>query len=291
MGVPQDRSMNNRTVGARIRQARLTHQWTQRLLAAATEISPARLSQLETDRRYPTVEEWRRLKSILPLGRYQPLGPGLPFPLRPWRAIPPPLNRVMVRPLCKRLAAARHRFGLLADRALSELSQRDDAAWCERFLHQASLDSGHELLFWTRLLVEGARPVWYAPAKAGYRRLTIVDSETLANVSDIRHPCLEFVRRGYLALIFPQVTVSTGRAQFRLDALACLRRGRHRYWLNLEVDGEGHDCAYDSYRQSLLGLQALRLTPADLAASDFGLLLDAKLWPFLEQEIALFRAG
>lgn len=70
------------------------------------------------------------------------------------------------------------------------------------------------------------------------------------------------VTTDWLAIL--QVTVLTP-ARYRLDGLVVALRPR-RVFLDLEIDGGGHDGRFDSHRTRNLGLGVLRLSERDVLA-------------------------
>lgn len=66
-------------------------------------------------------------------------------------------------------------------------------------------------------------------------------------------------------LLIPQVTVLTP-AKFTLDCLVVVQHP-HRTFIDLEVDGSGHDSSEDKRRHDCLGMPTLRLTEAQVLSS------------------------
>ena len=279
--------MHQPSVGDRIVKARDKRQWKQSALCRKTSIPASRLSRLEKGTRYPTEDEWRRLADVLGLGPYQ-RPPDEPSPSAGWKAIPPPLTQSQDKPLASRYYAARRTFREDLERMLARVKARQDADVGEHFLHRCGLDSSLEYWFWLCLLAIGAWPRWFAPLKAGYRTHSIVDRKTNCVAGDLRHPCLEMEVSGGTLLLFPQVTVQTCRGLFRLDALVCVRTPRHRFWVNFEIDGGGHDHdpAYHRDRQQALGLDTIRFTTADLQTKDLLALIELRIAPLIEPHAA-----
>jgi hypothetical protein len=91
-------------------------------------------------------------------------------------------------------------------------------------------------------------------------------------LSDARFPCLEVEVDGFPFLAFPQLSVMTRHGIYRLDVLVGVMVEQSRVWINLEIDGGGHDNRYDLERQRNLDLPTARLTEQELKAPDcFGL--------------------
>ena len=256
--------------------AREQHQLQQCTLCSKSQIKADRMSRFERGTRYPTPEEWQRLDALLDLGCYQP-PPDEPAPPANWKPDPPLLCWEGDKPLSSRVYAARCTFGPPVDATFEDVLSRDDAEVVEHFLHRSCLDSGHEYYFWLMLLGLGGLPRWFSPLKAGYRTHSIVDRRTGRVAGDLRHPCLLLEAAGAKLLLFPQVTLQTRKGQYRLDALVCVKVGQRRFWVDIEIDGGGHDAKFDLQRQRILGLPTLRFNEADLRRSDFSELFKERM--------------
>jgi hypothetical protein len=225
--------------------------------------------------------EWTRLRPLLGLTEARvPDLVELPIASKVWHAVGGTHDSPPERTVAARLYAPRKSFGALVDKALLSLNRREDHRVCHRFLELARPESGHEVLFWLLLLAAGAKPCRLSPAKAGFRRLSVVDSATKNLRGDLRLACLELEGPGYRLLFFPQVTLDTRKSYFRLDALVCLRRGRTRFWFDLEVDGQGHDPRFDLEREGMIGLPTVRIDTHELETDPLAA-LDQKLAPLL----------
>ncbi len=109
----------------------------------------------------------------------------------------------------------------------------------------------------------------------------MVDPKTKAIISDLRLPCLQFASTSCKWLLFPQVTLDARKALYRLDALACVIHDGQRHWIDVEVDGPGHDSAFDKEREGLLGVATLRIDRNDLRRRDMLEVLEQRLLPLL----------
>lgn len=275
--------MNKLSSGVLIKAARQKQQLSQIDLCRITKLTPPRLSKLENDLLYPTRDEWQRLNLFLSLGNYVPREQiNKPCPPGAWKAGTPVLNRDSERSLAARLYASQKSFAKLTNKAIISIKNRPDMEVCERFLQQALLESGYEYLFWVRLLAAGGRPGWYSPSKAGYRDLAVVDRKSKKQAGDLKHPCLSLESRDYDALFFPQVTLDTRKTYYRLDALVCIRWNRRRIWVDVEVDGPGHNGEFNRIRQRDLRLETLRLTKTELSAPCLVESLNHKFKPMLD---------
>ena len=264
--------MSDLTPGSRLRAARRKKQWTQVAVATSLGMRPARLCQLERDQRHPSRDEWSLLATCLALGPY-PTVIDLPPPVGGWRSQSPGPD-VGDRSVSARRRAARRTFGLVVDVLSSRVSNLGKTS--QTFLQHACLESGTEYFFWLKLLAEGGHPCCYSPARAGFRNWPILARRGVEYVGDLRLPCLEMTEHGWL--LFPQLTVDTRRAIYRLDVLVCCRIRYGRIWINVEVDGSGHESRFDQQRQADLGLPTVRIDTADL--------MSPKLVPLLSQRIS-----
>lgn len=247
---------------------RINKGWSQDKLAEAMGIQQSRISKLELGQRPISEDEWLRLCHHLQSSGTLPKRRPLPYPEPSWRVRPPELFLQGDVPLSARVNRARKTFGSEVDRCLRVIRQRDDATLSFKFLNDACLDSGDEGMFWLLALAGGGRACWYPLSKAGFRQHRAVDASGNRSVSDLRLPCLEASREESSLLMFPQVRLDVRRAYYRLDALCCVRSGKRRCWVNLEIDGQGHDPEFDAQRQAHLDLPTVRLTRADLKRPD-----------------------
>lgn len=251
---------------------------SQDALAELTGIAQGRLSQLERGERSVCEAEIPLLRThlgvALEAGSARAV---LPAPSRAWRLDRPSVKLTSARSTEARKVAAFRSFGARAERAVAAMRARSDLHLCEEFLEQSGIDSGHEFLFWAELLAAGARPCSTAPATVGFRALRVAEPSTWVTVNDLSSPCLEVTIGGYPCLLFPQLTLDTRKAYFRLDATLCMRDGRQRVWMNIEIDGAGHDGEFDAERQRLLGMPTIRLDRQALLTEDLVTMLATRL--------------
>ena len=269
--------MNKSTPGGRLRAARKLQNRTQDCVGAAAGLSQSRMSQIELGKRYPTSEEWKKLQAILgalALGALPPRN--LPAPSEGWRIRPRRISS-SAYPFSSRRRSAQKKFGSLFERRLEAVLSREDGDLAQQFLEQAGLDSSLEALVWTLFLEAGARPCSWSISNAGFEAHRVVDLATKLNRTHAPRPCLEMDFADFGLLLFPQVSVDVRTAYYRLDALACLRAGEERIWLNLEFDGRGHDPEFDSERQQKLGLPTIRLSQEDVTSTEPLIQLERKL--------------
>jgi transcriptional regulator with XRE-family HTH domain len=268
----------NMTNGEKLRAARAMVGLNQAEIARRTQIDKRRLSQIELDKRDPTPEEVQRLAG---LGLWDNKTYAARRPTRcytsEWIQRPHAAKRHSSHPLSARIARARKTFGPMIERLLASLGQGKERAVRKDFLDNSCLDSAPELLFWLLLLAAGGRPRWLPPSRTGFRRLPILDPSTRQIISDARFPCLESELDGLSLLAFPQLTVLARGRQYRLDGLLGLKVNRQKVWINLEIDGLGHENRFDEERATNLGLPSIRLTSKELSSPDALRLLKERL--------------
>jgi transcriptional regulator with XRE-family HTH domain len=280
--------MDNIRWGERLKALRKHRNWSQRYVSRQIGMSQPRLSQIESGKRHPTEKEWQALQSFLNTASTPlPERLQLPYPSQAWAVTRPEFLCATEVPLNARIYRARKSFGALFDRLLDRVAAREDSSLSLRFLHDACLDSGDETTFWVAGLAVGGRACWYSPARAGFRKFPVVDGpQDRKVIGDLRQPCLEILRSSYGLLLFPQLRLVTRRGFYRLDALVCVRQGRDRCWVNVEVDGGGHDGEFDFERQSQLQLPTIRLKKRQLADPDMFADLEKRLLAILQERKA-----
>lgn len=272
------------TIGERLRFLRRQKNWSQRYLSKLTGISQSHLSKIESGKQYPTEKEWEALLGHLDaVATSLPEKLPLPYPNSAWSTTGPGLACTADVPLNARIYRARKSFGSLLDKLLDRVAKGEDAPLSFKFLNDACLDSGHEAMFWVHGMAVGGRACWYSPVRAGFRMFPIVNGpEERKVIGDLRHPCMEISRANYGFLLFPQLRLVTRRGFYRLDALACVRRGGRRCWVNIEIDGGGHDGEFDIERESQLRLPTIRLRKSHLADPEMFAGLEKRLLDILD---------
>jgi transcriptional regulator with XRE-family HTH domain len=279
--------MNTTTPGQRLKSARKLTGRTQGSVATATGLTQSRISQLELGKRYPTEEEWARLQEEFPRAFLGPLPQRkLPAPSEDWRARAPRRPLPSGPPFSSRLHNARKTHGVLVDKILSAVRARENGDLALQVLEQAGLDSGLEVLFWLFLLLAGAKPCCWAIAHAGFQAHRVAYPETGINITHSLGPCLEMEFPHFKALLFPQVSIDVRKAYYRLDALVCIKTAKERIWLDVEIDGRGHDATYDAERQARLQLPVLRLTTEDVTSPNLLENLERRLASLFQAELA-----
>ncbi len=128
----------------------------------------------------------------------------------------------------------------------------------ERFLAAAPSDSALETVNCLLELRRGAQFCLASPQEVGFDRFPVVHRSGSRVVGHCRVPAL--VTQEWLLLL--QVCVLTP-ARYRLDGLVVVLRPR-RVFLNLEIDGQGHDERFDKQRTRALGLGVVRLSEQDV---------------------------
>jgi hypothetical protein len=144
--------------------------------------------------------------------------------------------------------------------------------WMREFL---PADSACECRGWCQCVVAGARPFLGNPHQWGFDSHALVDRQSrLLGPRVLPGLCY---REGELDVaVWPQVCVRVDdRHCYRVDGLVFFRRGRQRYWLILEFDGDGHNFKSDAYRLTKIGLPEVRISGAEVREGrTFPLLLE-----------------
>ncbi len=254
--------------GIKLMEARLRAGLSQTYIARETGIPQRRLSHFEKLTRFPSHQEITRLVEFGLVSRpTSDEGRAIrSYPTR-WRLKPLTVRRTSERSLKSRIYAARKTYGSEVSVRLRALGSREDRKPKVEFLAQAGLESGIEAFALLSLLAEGARVLWAAPCRAGFRRLPIIDPKSKDVISDAKFPALELTVAGVPAILFPQLTVMVQGAVYRLDGLLGLKLDKKRAWLNLEIDGGGHISRFDEEREDRLDMLTIRLTESDLRGS------------------------
>lgn len=275
--------MSTQTFGLRLKAARDLRHLSQHDVAKLLGKTQGRVSALERGVRSVNEAERQILDNAFPELRRLPLskGPKLPPPSEIWRAAHSPRSVPGERSFTSRMRTARKAFGRSPDVLLDKIRSRDDAGLCLEFLEKAGLDSSLECMFWLALLAEGARPRGWPPSRVGFHQHRLVDPSSRLNVTHADAPCLEIALENCACLLFPQVTVDVRVAYYRLDALVSVRGPRGQFWLDLEIDGQGHVGTFDLERQELLQLLTVRLTTRDVEPESLLSTLARKIAPLL----------
>lgn len=277
--------MEMRTANEILRAKRKEKGLTMVQLARRTSLSAGRISDLEQGRRPIHKPEWRELAQVLDLNPFLEFS-SVERPMRAgdWSAKPPNLKKSCSRDIRRKLWAAQLSYPSEVPTLIRKLGRLDDSRLKRQFLRESRLDSSSECLFWLKLLEQDTSlPKWLSPFKCGFRSLAIVDSVDGIQIGDLRFPCLDF-RKGQLnALLFPQVTVQTRRGTYRLDALTKVRGSRRARWLDLEIDGPGHQSQFDLKRERALGLPTVRIQESDLTRPNFTELIAHRFGSVLDE--------
>ncbi len=131
-----------------------------------------------------------------------------------------------------------------------------DPSW-DPFLEEVASESRPETIFQLSELHRGAHPTEVTTDWMGFRKWPVVDKDGRGGGS---------YRRSALVtddwLMTFQVYVLTPR-RYRLDGLILVREPQRTH-LYFEIDGNGHDPAFDLERDTALGMRAVRIPAAEL---------------------------
>ncbi len=271
----------NKTFSSKLTEARLRAGHSQKSLALLTGIDPRRISHFEQGTRPPSDSEREALIAV------ELLNPD-DFDDRPERNFQSDwLQRLPIAPVVSdrsletRLAAARKTFGSRVSGLLSQVDSLPDGAARLDFLRHANSESGLEAYLWLALVSEGARIAWLSPSRVGFRKWAVVDPKSREILSDARFPAVEMTLNGYPVLAFPQLTLQARNGSiYRLDGLLGIMVGQNRVWVDIEIDGAGHDASFDSERETKLDLPRLSLAVDNLQVPHLTSMLAEKLRPF-----------
>ncbi|HXE72863.1 MAG TPA: hypothetical protein VNO81_09385 [Candidatus Nitrosotenuis sp.] len=181
------------------------------------------------------------------------------------------------RDFARRLAACQLQFPQAFGRLQRALDARADRARVERFLVGFPCGSGHECLFDLCLLALNALPARLSPLRLGFADPRLQDPATRRYVGHCLMPSLVLYRPSLTEVYWPQVPVRTERQPYTLDFLVALHDGRNQVWLNVEVDGPGHEGSGDEDRARQIRLPTMRLRSETLLRPDFPCWLDDRL--------------
>lgn len=169
------------------------------------------------------------------------------------------------RPTEVRYHAARKQYPQEVKNLTRRLVDRPDLDWIRVFLREASYDSSLEFLASLHLLADGAKPGWVPPLLTGFTELPVVDPTNRQVSGHFAYPALYWNER----FLFPQVTVSTKGALFRLDLLLGVVLKGQAYWWDIEIDGPGHDSTTDIHRIEQLPLPIHRFSAGQVVNGSF----------------------
>lgn len=263
--------------------------WTQRELGRRAGISRSVVSHLESGVKPPSSSERAGLVRALKLsrdmlGEARPSGGRGGWPAwqstRLWeefRKRPERYRLDRERPNWFRLRAARKQYPALYDKLLWQALKVHGRVVLRDLIHFGCIDSGLEAMAWLQLLVAGVIVSYVSLARLGWCRLPVLDYPGSQVVNDRLWPAFVF-KHPFLCALFPQVRLKPWESKaYRLDFLACVRWEDRLIWVNVEVDGAGHDPREDETRTQNLRLPRVQLTEEDILAPDFMARLQRKL--------------
>ncbi len=261
-----------------LRRLRITLGLTQQQVALRAGVSAARVSDFERGERMPTALQIERLAEALEVEpsrltaptdwltaveqthvrdvsarAYSDFGRKRKFTAR------------RSRPMALCLKTAMGRYLDVTRALLSTVALRADASTQMRLLARMPVDSSIEALIHLVLLALGAEIILVAPQLAGFCQHPLVHPETRSTVGHIEVPAY-YLRFDELRFLFiPQVGVACRKATWVLDFLVGVGGpGAKVVWLDLEVDGVGHDFTSDRYRTDDIRMITLRISDSDV---------------------------
>ena len=248
-------------------------QMTQAELGAAIGQSDKRISDYESLRRIPTRETVVQICRVLGLD-VVPETPRLPTPAQ--HLCPP---RVYRRPGKRSTQEA----------IWSLFGKAPELAWLKKFLspqvkallNEYPADSGWEAAVHLFLVAAKAEFVRVRPQEEGFYQHVVLHPFDEMPAGHLQFPAFSLEWRGRLLMFIPQVKVKAEGYNFDLDFLVGLRRRRQPHWVNVEIDGEGHDSSGDPFRTRCVNMPTLRYRPPHIRSKDF---LEVVLNAILESE-------
>lgn len=234
---------------ATVRECRKTAGMSVKGLAARCGVARQSLMKVESGRALPSPEMAARVEKALgcgPLLCTDDLLTG--WPVQPYEFEP-------VNPECWNRALADWSYSIEKLGLSGRL-----VGW---MLGSLPSDSGLESYNLLQLAGLGGRGQVSNPHSAGFRGVPIVDHLGKA-LGDRALAGLQLQLDELTVLLWPQVRLRPHRTSYRVDGLVALRCGPRVLWSTMEVDGPRHDPEWDKIRQSLLRLEPIRLSEAQV---------------------------
>lgn len=254
-----------------LKDARTRLGLTQYDLAEKTRIARSRISSLERGVGLPSIEEQRILCPVLGIAPSR-MAQAAPTELRPRLAnerkgLAPrgPYEQPRDRPSEFRYRAAWKNYPDTLRPLELKLQDHPDLSWLGVYLRDAVFDSGLEMLASLHLLAAGARPGWVSPQSAGFVQLPIVDPITREMTGHHPYPALAWEG----GMLFPQVSLRGRRQLCTVDLLMGMKTKRGLEWIDVEIDGRGHDTRNDDQRADELGLLVVRFETSEIVDASF----------------------
>ena len=145
------------------------------------------------------------------------------------------------------------------------------------FLRDLPADSADEALLHLHLVACGSRTGRVSPASLGFFAHAVIDPISRQVVGHRRRPTVGMELAQATFALVPQVAVRPGDTVI-MDCLVGIHEGSTS-WVDLEVDGGGHDARWDEARTQSLGLPVLRVETEMLHDPHFARrLLRTLLW-------------
>jgi transcriptional regulator with XRE-family HTH domain len=250
-----------------LQQWRNQYNWTQNGLAERAGILRSRVADLESGRRAVTELELLQLGAAfgcspqcIDLRRH--LGDGRPLVLDEellslFHQVPEPIPEPRFNGY-SRLSKCRLHYPELMRRL--DPAIRENPSWQE-FLRSGRSDSRVETAFHLLELESGARFCRATLLKTGFDRFPVIDVDSRAEIG--HRPTAALITNDWL--LFPQVTVTTPKT-FTIDALLVLPHPSPTY-IDLEIDGPGHNYSEDETRTNHLGMPTIRLNEREILAN------------------------
>lgn len=257
----------------RLKKFRMDRGLSQRRLALESQILQARISDFERGSRPPNLAALEALSK--PLGfdlrdlafrtRWEEPQRGRPnrqVETSILRRFSPDLDEIYLPPRKKdfafHMAAVRDRFGAVLKVLEPRFDALPDRAGAEIFLRDLPVDSAEEAVL--DLHTAGLAPVrtHLSPASLGFFAHAVIDPVTRVVVGHRRRPAFALQLDEALYVLLSHVAVRPADTAI-MDRLVGVREGATS-WIDMEVDGGGHDSRRDEQRAAAIGLPVLRVT-------------------------------
>ncbi len=278
----------NKHFHIQLKEERTRRGWTQAELARRTGMTRSQISHLESSSLCPTYQQRASLLSAMhlpkdTLGYARPLSKpgGWPRWLRGdlWERFLKRPGRYRLdrdRENWTRLRAGKKQYRRIYDQLSAACQLKHGRQVLRDLFHFGCIESGLEAIAIFQTLLTGI--VSYVPlSRLGWRRMPVVEHPSGDIVGDRLWPVI-VIEQPFLCALFLQVRLQVPEnTHYRLDFLACVKLEDGLHWVDIEVDGTGHDPTKDKIRTAQLRLPRVTLEEDDVLATDFPSRLQQKI--------------
>lgn len=248
-----------------LRARRVALGWSQAEVAKRCGVTRSRVSEFEAGERVPSPEQLTALCAALGL----PIGLALPD-------LAPKVYRSMrTSTPTALLTDCREAWERVVKTYAAELECLRCTPDLGVLARAVKIDSALEGLALWQLIARGAVLCAANPHLLGFGPHPVLQAD-LSALGPRRLPCLLWQGSFWRMIVWPQVTLRVGTYSYRLDALVLLQGGGKKVWGYYEIDGSGHNPAWDRQREERLDLPFVRFTQAQVEGLRFPELLEAE---------------